>query len=138
MGVNITGQRGQKPHDIHRTAGAIEPGTAFVASIGFQRIGIEKLAAVHSHARQKAIVQGSFQHIDIFRIAVQQKQAMVPEHISDGGAGFIISLQIWQLVIIAKCFAIASCANSSSDVEFFGNDIIPDFIDGMNIIIIPG
>ncbi|MBA7694615.1 hypothetical protein ES703_103228 [subsurface metagenome] len=67
---------------------------------------------------------------------MQEKKAVVPENIADSRAALIIGCGIWKLVIIPKSLSLVAGTDTSSHIQFFGNNIIPDLVDGLDVCFI--
>ena len=64
---------------------------------------------------------------------MQQEQAVVDIHITDGCTRLAIGAHVRQLVVRAKSLAIAGRPNAARDIHLLLNNVLPDAVDGMNI-----
>ena len=62
---------------------------------------------------------------------------MVPLHESHGGAGLVVTVG-GQFVVVAVSFAAEARADAAGEIKFFRGDVIPDFVDGAKVALIPG
>lgn len=69
---------------------------------------------------------------------MQEEHAAVPIYVGDGGAGFSIGRHIGQFVRFAKSFPIAGSTYAAGDVEFFVDDVMPDVVNGVEVLLIAG
>ena len=133
--------------DIYRTARATEPLGALVSALAFKRIGIEKLGSADGNAAQKAVVDDSFDHIEIFGLARAAEHTLVPKGVSDGSASLEIRIGIGKIEVDPERFmgipplgmpGMASCADTAVEMEFAEYDILPKFVDGLQIALVAG
>ena len=118
---------------LEGAAGAAEPGLTLMLAHRLKRIGIEEASAVERHARNQTVVESAFQHVVVFRIAVQQEQAVIDVDIADGGACLAVRAHVRQLVVLAERLAVACGADAAGDVVFLTHDVVPDAVDGMDV-----
>ena len=127
--VNVARDRRHEAGDVSRAAGHAEPRAALMLagkSGGLQRILVEKCRAVQRNAGDQAVVKGALHHIDVFRVGVQQKQAVVPIIVAYRRAGFVVGGQIGQLIIGAECFARGARADAAGNIQFSARHVLPD------------
>ena len=67
---------------------------------------------------------------------MKQEESVVHIHITNGGTGLAVCTHIGQFVVLAEGLAIRSGADTASDIELFGDDIVPDGIDGVNVVLV--
>ncbi len=134
LSVRIARQRRHKTNYISRTACAAEPRASLIFAVAGQRIRIEKLVAAQRNAGEKSVVYHPLQNVDIPGIAMQQKHAMVPHGIGDGGTCFAIGRRVRQLIIITEGFAAAPGADTTGDIQFLRNYIQPYPVKRFGII----
>src|ERR1035441_3775178 len=108
--VHVARHRGHEARNVAGTAGHAEPRAASVPAVRFERILIEERLPIQRHAANETVVERALHHVDVFGVTVQQEEPLVPEVIADRGAGFVVSGQIWQLVVPAEGFALAGWA----------------------------
>ena len=92
--INISRNRRNKTAGIRRATGTSEPGRTLMLADRFQRIGIKESPTVQRNPRQYAIIKGTFEYIVIFGISFQQKQAIIPIHITDSGTSLTIGRHV--------------------------------------------
>ncbi len=68
---------------------------------------------------------------------MELEHALVPEDISDGGAGLIIGRGVGQFIVRAKGFAVVAGANAAGEIELLADDIVPNAPNGIDIGLIP-
>src|SRR3989442_113658 len=90
FGIDVLAERRQKPGDVGRTAGAVEPagtvrfviriiGRNFV-SVHLERVDIEKAPAIGGDTAEDAVVKGPLQFIRLAAVAMDLQKPMVPEN----------------------------------------------------------
>ena len=104
-----------------------------MVAIGSKGIRIEERSAVESHAGDESVMQCSLQNVVIFRVAVQQKQAVVDIYVSNGSAGLAICSVVRQIIISSECLAVMSGADSARDIKFLAHGVVPDLIDRLYV-----
>ena len=67
---------------------------------------------------------------------MEQEQAVVHVDIADGSTGLTVGTHIGQLVVLAEGLAVGGGANTASDIEFLRDDIVPDGINGLDIVLV--
>ncbi len=131
--VHVAGNRGHEAGDVARAAGTGEPGTAFVLSERFQRVGIEEEIAAQGHTGDQSVIQDSFQDIDVLGVPFQKEHALVPQSVADRGACFRVCCGIRKIVVPSKSFSGARGSDASCQVELSEDDILPDTSDRLDI-----
>ena len=101
-----------------------------------QRIGIEESVALERHPTDKSVIKCALQNIVVLRISMEQEQSVVNIHITDGGTRLTVGTHIWQFIILAKSLAIRGGADTTGDIEFLCDDVVPDSIDGLDIVLV--
>ena len=101
-----------------------------------QGVWIEEAVALERDTADKTVVESALQYIVVFRVTVKQEESVVHIHITNGGTGLAVCTHIGQFVVLAEGLAIRSGADTASDIELFGDDIVPDGIDGLDIVFV--
>ena len=101
-----------------------------------QRIGIEECVALEGDAAKEAVIERALQYVVIFGIAMEQEQAVVDIDIADGSTGLAVGAHVGQLVILAESLATGGGTNATGDVELLANNIVPDLVDGVDVVLI--
>ena len=65
---------------------------------------------------------------------MQQEKTVVHVYIADSGAGFTISGQVRQLVVVAECFACMVCGY----INLFRNDVVPNLVYRFDVAAVSG
>ena len=103
--VDVAGHRGHEAGDVAGTAGHAEPRAARVLAVRFERIRVEERLAVERDAGDQAVVERALHDVDVLGVGVEQEEAVVPEIVADGGAGFVVGGHVRQLVVAAERLA---------------------------------
>ena len=135
-GVDVAGQRGNESADVARTAGTAEPSLTLVLTHRLQGIRIEEAVAFERHTADQTVVERALQHIVILRLAMQQEQAVVHIHIADGGTGLAVGTHVRQFVVGTEGLAVVGGSDTTGDVELLRDDVVPDGIDGLDVVLI--
>ena len=69
---------------------------------------------------------------------MQQEKTVVHVYIADSGAGFTISGQVRQLVVVAECFACMACTDASGYINLFRNDVVPNLVYRFDVAAVSG
>ena len=101
-----------------------------------QGVGIEEAVALERDTADKTVVEGALQYIVVFRVTMKQEEPVVHIHITNGGTGLAVCTHIGQFVVLAEGLAIRSGADTASDIELLGDDIVPDGIDGLDVVFV--
>ena len=136
--VHVTGHGGQKAGDVAGATGHAEPGTALVLAVRLERVRIEESLAVERHARNEPVVKRALHHVDVFRVAVQQEQPVVPVVHADRRTRFVVRGHVRQLVVTSERFAGARRADAARDVELRADRVLPDRVDRFHVRRVPG
>ena len=88
---------------------------------------------VESYAGDKSVVERAFKHVIVFRIAVEKEKTVVDVDVADGGACLTVGRHIGQLVVLAESLSLMGGSDSSGDIVFLADDIVPDIVDGLYI-----
>ena len=67
---------------------------------------------------------------------MEQEQTVVHIDITNGSTGLAVGTHVGQLVVSAKGFTVRGGTDSASDIEFLGDDIVPDGINSLDIILV--
>ncbi len=141
LGVDIPRDGRHEANHVDRAAGTGEPrrparGTLVerAAAVEGERIRIEEPIAAQRDARQEAVVDHAFQHIDVLGVAVQQEHALVPEGIGDRGACFQVSR------LVGQCRSLSPNASpcrrrtdAPGQVQLLRNDVVPNTVDRLAV-----
>ena len=103
-----------------------------------QRVGVEEAVALQRHAADEPVVERALQHVVVFRLAVEQEQAVVDVDIADGGARLAVGAHVGQLVVLAEGLAARRGADAAGDVELLRDDVVPDAVDGLDVALVAG
>ncbi len=68
---------------------------------------------------------------------MEEEQPIVPEDIPDGRTCFVVGDGVGEFVIVPESLALFTGADSACNVEFFRDDVFPDFIDGIDVALVP-
>ena len=63
---------------------------------------------------------------------------MVPHGQGDGGAGFVVGLEVGEFVGARVAFAGAVLADTADEVELAIDHVLPDAIDGVDVFLFAG
>ncbi len=142
-GVDVPGDGRDETHDVDGTTGAAEPGIAhraalveLVLAVAGKRVGIEEAVAAEGDAREKPVVDDTFENVDVLAIAVQQKHAVIEEGVGNGGAGLEIGGLVREFVVLAEGFAMPAGADAAREVHLLRNDVVPDAVYGFQIVLV--
>src|SRR5215472_6603779 len=139
--VEIPGQRGKRALEVWRATRRVVPRVADLIAIRrveTQRIAVTIKRSVEGHARVDPVVQGALDDVGIFRLTGCGEHAPVPHHVADGCAAFAIGGEIWELVRIAKSFAIAARSYSTGDVHLVADQVVPERVKRFPMGLIAG
>src|SRR5712692_9748706 len=100
--VDVARHGCQKPGDVPGTARAAKPRAALMLTVGLERIRVEEQLAVKRHSGDQPVVKRALHNVDVARVAVKQKESMVPVVVADGRAGLVVGGHIRQLVVAAE------------------------------------
>ena len=64
---------------------------------------------------------------------MEQEQTVVDVDIADGGTRLAVGAHIGQLVVLAEGLARGRGTDAAGDVEFLGDDVAPDIVDGVDV-----
>ena len=64
---------------------------------------------------------------------MQEEQTVIHIYITDSCTSFTVSRHIRKLIILSESFPVVCRTNTSGDIQFLRNNVIPNTVDGMNI-----
>src|SRR5215471_3514222 len=67
---------------------------------------------------------------------MEQEKTFVPVIVSDGGAGLAIGAQVREEIVRAERLSCSHGSNATSNVQLFGDNVFPDSVDGLHILLI--
>ena len=102
----------------------------------FQRVGIEEAVAFERDAADEAVIERTLQHIVVFRVTMKQEESVVHIHITNGGTGLAVCTHIGQFVILAEGLTVGGGTDTARDVELLRYDIVPDGVDGLDVVLV--
>jgi hypothetical protein len=102
-------------------------------AVRFQWIRIEEQRAVERDAGDEPVVERPLQYIDVFRVAVEQKETLVPVVHADRGAGLVVGGHVRQLVCLAEGLVAAGGADAARQIELRADCVGPDGVDRLDV-----
>ena len=67
---------------------------------------------------------------------MEQEQTMVHIHITDGGTGLTIGAHVRQFIVGAESLTVGCGTDTTRDIVFLRHDIVPDGINGLDIVLV--
>ena len=101
-----------------------------------QRVGIEEAVALERDTADKTVVESALQYIVVFRVTVKQEESVVHIDIADGGTSLTIGRHVGQFVVLAEGLTVGGGTDTARDVELLRYDIVPDGVDGLDVVLV--
>ena len=130
----------QQARHVARATGRTKPrrssGCAVIEgilSIGRQRVDVKEPVAGEVHRGEHVVQQRHLGHIEILRVFMQQKHAVVEQHITNRRAGFVEGIGIGQLVFRTESLDAMHGAQAAGDVHARVGDVRPNMIKRLGV-----
>ena len=81
-----------------------------------QRVGVEEAISFERDAADETVIQGTLQHVVVFRFAMQQEEAVVDVDVANGGTRLAVGAHVRQFVVLAEGLAAGCGADAAGDV----------------------
>lgn len=114
---NIFANIGPGAREVGWTAGHGVPGFARHAAAAGEGIVVEVGVAIHPHADGRGVVELPFEQVAVFGFACQLRHLPIPEHASQGCAGFSVGVFGVEFVVVAKAFDGGQGTDAARDVH---------------------
>ena len=67
---------------------------------------------------------------------MEQEQSIVHIHVADSRTSLAVGAHVGQFVVGSEGLTVVRGADTASDIEFLGDDIVPDGIDGLDVVLV--